>query len=424
MKMGHQLLHEVRNWNRNIRLFFLSNLLYQLGSGMFSVLYNLYIKELGYSQAMNGSIVSMQSLATALLFIPIGFLGDRIQRKSILVVGALMTGILFMGRAYAVDEPYLLLFAVGTGIFASFYQVLAIPFLAEQANKQTRLRLFSYHFSFVLAAQVLGSIGGGWIADSLQAIGINSVSSLQISLLIGGTATMLSFIPLLLVKESTSESESVTETQSTESPPALINNAAEDWRNIGKFTCGQLLIGFGSGLVIPYLNLYFTDRFHISLTAVGLLVSLGQVMTIFSMLIGPSVVKRVGQVRAIIYFQMLSLPFLLLTGFTNILLVASFSFLFRQALMNAANPIQSNLMVERISAQRRGIANSITQTAFMLGWASMGTVQSYLITTYGTYWGYAFTFSVTGALYVSAALCFYLMFREPKGSLSQPNAQN
>lgn len=423
MKIGHHLLHEVRNWNRNIRLFFLSNLLYQFGSGMFSVLYNLYIKDLGYSQEMNGSIVSMQSLATALLFIPIGFLGDRIHRKPILVVGALMTGILFMGRAYATVDSYLLLFAIGTGIFASFYQVLAVPFLAEQAGKEKRLKLFSYHFSLVLAAQVIGSIGGGWIADSLQAIGVGSVSSLQISLFIGGTATMLSFLPLLFVKEHKAVLEPVIEEHENKLQPSTVTSGAEDWRNISKFTLGQLLIGFGSGLVIPYLNLYFTDRFHISLTAVGLLVSLGQIMTIFSMLIGPSVVKRVGQVRAIIYFQLMSLPFLLLTGFTNILLVASFSFLFRQALMNAANPIQSNLMVERVSARRRGIANSITQTAFMLGWASMGTVQSYLITTYGTYWGYAITFSVTGALYVSASLCFYFMFREPRNRAPHSNQQ-
>lgn len=415
------MLLEVRSWNRNIRLFFMSNLLYQFGSGMFSVLYNLYIKDLGFSQEMNGSIVSMQSLATALLFIPIGFLGDRIHRKPILVVGAFMTGILFMGRAYAVDEPYLLLFAIGTGIFTSFYQVLAVPFLAEQAGKDKRLKLFSYHFSMVLAAQVLGSLGGGWFADSMQMMGLSSVSSLQISLFIGGAATMISFFPLLFVKEQKPVHEAIRPEHSVDLQPIPGNNGTEDWRNITKFTCGQLLIGFGSGLVIPYLNLYFTDRFNISLTAVGLLVSLGQIMTIFSMLIGPSVVKRVGQVRAIIYFQLMSLPFLLLTGFTNLLLVASLSFLFRQALMNAANPIQSNLMVERVSARRRGIANSITQTAFMLGWASMGTVQSYLITTYGTYWGYAITFTVTGCLYVSASICFYFMFREPRSRVVQSN---
>ena len=84
--------------------------------------------------------------------------------------------------------------------------------------------------------------------------------------------------------------------------------------------------------------------------------------------------------------------------------------------MNAANPIHSAILVDRISDKRRGIANSMMQTSFMIGWATMGPVQSYLVTTYGTYWGYAITFSITGCLYVISSLMYFFMFREPKPS--------
>lgn len=137
-------------------------------------------------------------------------------------------------------------------------------------------------------------------------------------------------------------------------------------------------------------------------------------MTIVSMLIGPYLAERVGSVKAVVSFQLLSLPFLLLTGSTNVFAVAAMGFLFRQALMNAANPIQSAVLVERVSEKRRGIANSVTQTAFMLGWAFMGPVQSSLVTSNGYYWGYAITFSITGVLYVGAAALYYMMFRKPK----------
>lgn len=70
-----KMLEEPRKWPRNIRLFFMANLLYQMGTGMFSVLYNLYIQKLGFDDDMNGQVVSMQALATALLFIPVGFWG-------------------------------------------------------------------------------------------------------------------------------------------------------------------------------------------------------------------------------------------------------------------------------------------------------------------------------------------------------------
>jgi MFS family permease len=410
MRYIHQMITDIRQWNRNIRLFFLANIIYQLGSGMFAVLYNLYVQALGYDHSMTGTIISLQSLATALIFVPIGLLGDKSSRKTIMIIGAFVSGISFIGRSYVETELSMQLFALVTGLFASFFQVTAVPFLAANAGKEQRLQLFSYHFAAMLAAQVIGSMGGGSLADLLQGAGWSKITSLQTVLVVGGIATLAAFIPLLFVRESQEQEVAVQEANK----PLPVENGKSEWTFIIPFTFAQLLVGLGSGLVVPYLNLYFTDRFNASLTAVGVLISLGQVMTILSMLIGPALVRRIGQVRAVVCFQLISLPFLLITGFTNVLFIASLAFLFRQALMNAANPIQSSVLVDRVSNSRRGIANSLTQTAFMLGWASMGKVQSYFITVYGTYWGYVWTFSLTGALYVAAALFYYFRFREKR----------
>lgn len=231
--------------------------------------------------------------------------------------------------------------------------MLAIPFLATNVAKADRLRIFSIFSAFVLASQVGGSLGGGVIADIMQAAGLSKLLSFKIVLLAGSIATIAAFLPLQAIRESArSQKESV---EATNEQPASNQTAHpnKEMSFIMKFASIQLLIGIGSGLVVPYLNLYFTNRFSISLSAMSLLLSLGQVMTIISMLIGPSLANRVGQVKAIVIFQTLSLPFLLLTGFTNLLLVASISFLFRQALMNAANPLQSAILIDRVSAKSK-----------------------------------------------------------------------
>nr|WP_227779324.1 MFS transporter [Paenibacillus sp. P13VS] len=428
MRVLRQIHAEIRGWSRNIQLFFLASILYQIGNGMFSVLYNLYIQGLGYNDTMNGQIVSIQSLATAIMFVPIGLGGDRFSRKRLLIAGALFSGIFLIGRSFDYSASGLIWFAVFSGLFAGVFQVLAIPFLAENVKKSQRLKMFSYYSSLVLASQVLGSLGGGVFADLLHTLGIAKVTGLQTVLFIGGAATLAAFIPMLFVSDDKTPAQTVTtgavpavvasedkNLPATEQPGKLPDKK-NDSRLIGQFVITQLLIGFGSGLVVPYLNLYFTNRFSVSLSAMSLLISLGQIMTIVSMLIGPTLAAKVGSVRAVVLFQVFSLPFLLLTGFTNVLFIASVSFLFRQALMNAANPIQSAILVDRVSDKRRGIANSLMQTAFMIGWATMGPVQSYLVTTYGTYWGYAITFSITGGLYVISSLMYYMMFKEPKPS--------
>lgn len=416
MKFIQSTATEWQGWSRNIRLFFLANMLYQIGTGMFSVLYNLYIHELGYPDAMSGKIVSMQSLATALCFIPIGLFGDRVSRKRLLVIGALCSGIVLAGRSLFESESSLLTMAVLTGLFAAIFQVLSIPFLAENINKADRLRIFSIYSAFVLASQVAGSLGGGVMVDVMQAAGLNKLLSFKLVLLVGSLAIIAAFLPLQAIRESKiirKHSDSTVSKDITQNLPA---QSKGELSFIVKFASIQLLIGIGSGLVVPYLNLYFTNRFSISLSLMSLLLSLGQVMTIISMLIGPLLANRVGQVKAIVIFQTLSLPFLLLTGFTNLLIVASISFLFRQALMNAANPLQSAVLIDRVSAQKQSLANSCLQTAFMLGWATMGPIHSHLISTYGYYWGYAITFSITGMLYVTASMLFFMLFREKRSS--------
>ena len=418
MTLRHNIKAEMKSWPRNIQLFFLANILYQMGGGMFSVLYNLYIQGLGFDVSMNGRVISIQSIATALMFIPIGLMGDKMSRKPILIAGALFSGMTFMGRSFVEGESGILFLAASSGLFASFFQVLAIPFLAANVTKENRLRLFSIHASLVLAAQVIGSLGGGVFADILKSAGMSNVTSLQYVLLIGGIATFLGTLPLFFVRESAINNKQpalLPKQHSLISAPNkeihIKRSSPSDWKFISLFVFTQLLIGTGSGLVVPYLNLYFTDRFDISLSLMSILISLGQIMTIVSMMIGPSLANKVGPVKAVVIFQILSLPFLLLTGYTYSLVIASVSFLFRQALMNAANPISSSILIDRVSEKRRGIANSLMQTAFMIGWATMGPVQSYLVTTFGSYHGYAITFTITGLLYVTASIFFYLMFR-------------
>ena len=180
------------------------------------------------------------------------------------------------------------------------------------------------------------------------------------------------------------------------------------------FGFANLLIGTGSGLVIPYLNLYFSNRFDASNTYIGLILSLGSAMTAVAMLLGPALVKRVGKVRALVIFQLLSIPFLFITGYTNSLIIASIAFLMRQALMNAGNPIQSAIAMDLVQDKYKGLANSVNQMVFNVGWASTGAISTGLVMTFGFYWGYAYTFTITGILYIIASTYFYILFGRKK----------
>lgn len=51
----------------------LANVLIQIGMGVFMVMYNLYIKELGMPETVNGKVISMTAMASAIMLVPAGF---------------------------------------------------------------------------------------------------------------------------------------------------------------------------------------------------------------------------------------------------------------------------------------------------------------------------------------------------------------
>ncbi len=403
---------KIATFNLNIQMFMLANVLIQIGMGVFSVMYNLYIKELGYPETLNGKIIAMTSLATALMLVPAGFLSDRFGRKKIIIIGAVVASFTLFYRSLMIGEQSLIYAAFFTGLFMALVQVSGVPFLAENSKASERMHLFSIHFSLMTVAGVIGSLGGGVMADMLHTFGdISVVNSIKYVLILGAVIFTLGLLPLLrlqTVKAKEMAADQVAD--SKEGPSGFRKNL----KIIILFGFANLLIGTGSGLVIPYLNLYFSNRFGASNSYIGLILSLGSAMTAIAMLLGPALVKRVGKVKALVIFQLLSIPFLFITGYTNSLVIASIAFLMRQALMNAGNPIQSAIAMDLVQDKYKGLANSVNQMVFNVGWASTGAISTGLVMTFGFYWGYAYTFTITGILYLIASTYFFIVFGRKK----------
>lgn len=402
-------LQLVKIYNRNIRTFIMANILIQVGMGVFSVMYNLYIRELGLPEAVNGSVISVTSLATAIMLVPAGILSDKLGRKWILIAGTALTAVMLFGRSIVTAEQPMLILGFATGIVWALTQVSGVPFLAENSRPSERMQLFSIHFALVTVANVIGSLLGGVIADFAIMAGARDVASIQISLLTGVLCFVAGLLPLFSLKSVKIE-EMENEEKEHEEEVQTVADLKSNLKVIILFSIANLIIGTGSGLVIPYLNLYFANRFNATNSYIGFILALGSAMTAVAMLIGPRLVKKVGKVRALVIFQIASIPFLFLTAYTSSLFLASIGFLLRQALMNAGNPIQSAIAMDVVHHKYKGLANSVNQMVFNIGWATMGLPAAWLVTEYGTYWGYAITFSITGGLYLIASTYFYLMF--------------
>ncbi|GIN42026.1 MFS transporter [Heyndrickxia oleronia] len=407
MKWANRWKQQWGRYNSNIRNAIYGNVFTQIGLGVFMVIYNFYIRELGFPDQMNGQVISMTSLATAIILIPAGILSDRLGRKRVILYGLIFTGVTLFLRSIIEPRTLLLMAAFLTGLTQAFIQVSSVPLLAENSTAEQRVKLFSLHFGLMTAANVIGNIFGGVLSDLLEWI-YSPIISIRITLIIGAVIFLIGILPIMRLKEIITD---VSYDEKNNKRFISFKEQKESLKLIIFFAIAQLLIGFGAGLVIPYLNLYFADRFNASNTTIGFIISMGQAATAIAMFIGPFVVSKVGEVKAVVFLQLASLPFLLLTGFTHSLLLAAIGFLFRQALMNAGNPIQMSLMMSKVDNSVKGLANSVNQMVFNLGWALMGPVSMGIVSRNGSYNGYAIVFSITCFLYLVGSIYFFIVFK-------------
>lgn len=387
------------------------NALIQIGMGIFSVMYNLYIRELGLDGEVSGHVIAMTALATAIILVPAGLLSDKVGRKWMIIIGAALTAVTLTIRSMTATEHTMLIGAFLTGLVWALPQVASVPYLAENSRPKDRMQLFSVHFSIATIAAVIGNLFGGVIADTASHLfHISAAAGIRVALLTGVVIFVVGIVPMFMMKKQALDIDP----QKPKAPRLVQDHHAQDFKSnlkiIVLFGIAQLVIGTGSGLVIPYLNLYFANRFDASNSYIGFILAVGAAMTAVAQLIGPALVKRVGEVKAIIMFQYASIPFLLLTAFTTNLWVASIGFLFRQALMNAASPIQSTVAMDIVHDKYKGLANSVNQMVFQVGWASMGLPATMLVSIFGSYYGYVYTFILTSMLYLTASTYFYFVF--------------
>ncbi len=418
-----------KKFDTNVRYLLIASLLTQTGSGMFMVIYNLYVYSLGYTQTLIGSIVSVSSLATVLLVLPAGFISDRMGRRKVILISGLIVGLTQFARVFLIHEVPMLTFAFIAGVFGSFIAVSVVPYLSENSKPEHRIHLFSLNAALMTLAFMLGNMAGGFSADIFIWSGFELKVAYQYTLAISSAIVILGLAPLLLMRDKVKKQQqndrevdvqgSDLDERAQKSMKPV--NKKEQWKTIFLFAGAGLPIGLGAGLIIPYLNLYFMNRFDASNSEIGLILSLGQLATVVATLIGPALVKRIGNVKAVVFLQLSSIPFLLLTGFTNILGVAATGFLLRQALMNAGNPIQQTLMMSKVDDSMKGMANSVSQMTFMLGWATMGPIATKFVEVYGSYWGYAILFTFTAVLYLIGSSYYYFVIgRKVIGNEERP----
>jgi predicted MFS family arabinose efflux permease len=171
-----------------------------------------------------------------------------------------------------------------------------------------------------------------------------------------------------------------------------------------RFTITGITFGIGSGMIVPYFNVYFIKVMGAGVLEVGLASAIAGAVMIAGLFITPYVASRIGKIRSAVYTKILAAPCLVLMAFSGDFFIAAAAYVGYMFFINMAGPATTSFQMERLPRNEQGMA---------LGLISTG---SYLAISTSTYLGgwliargdYITPFLATcGAYLITAALLYH-----------------
>lgn len=394
-----EYFQKTKSISLNARLYLLVLFLIGYNFSVFQLMFNLYLKEFGMLEGQIGMINSWRAFGMTIIAIPAAILISKVRLKPNLIVVAILFAFFSYGL---IDTTYLgamAAFAALAGMANAFFRISAGPFYMRNSTAKERTHLFSFSFAMNILAGIIGAFIAGQSVTYFEHLTGDIVLAYKYTLMVAIALSLLSIIPILMIKSSKPSKE--------ESSLVL---SFSQLKARGKFyfqiTFSNFLVGLGAGLVIPFLNLYFRDRFSLSAETISfyyILMSFGMVA---GTLIGPLLTPRLGLIRTIVLTEILSIPFMLTLAYTHLLILAVPAFVLRAGLMNMGVPISNNFGMELAQKQERALVNALLMIAWTGAWMVSVALGGHLIERYG----YTMVLNISAGLYMVASLIYYWFF--------------
>jgi MFS family permease len=390
----------------NARLFLSYVLISGLTMGVYRLLFNFYAVSLGFDLEILGKFISASSLSSLVFALPMGFVVDKIGRKkSLIVQSILIMGAIFVMAVWP-SKTIFYLMNILIGLGSSVYSVALGPFLMENSDKAERPYLFSFSQGIQMAAMFAGNWVGGylplWIGN-FRGVDETSSTAYGGAIMIVALVNIIGLIPLLRIEQKPKE-----HTDKRDFAP--IKFIQENKKLVTKIFSPLLLTAIGAGMFVPFLNIYFRQVHNQSDGSIGALMAWGSLAMGLAFLIAPPISEKLGKLKMVVITQGLSIPFMLLLGFSPLFWVGALAYYVRMAMMNMSGPIYQNFVYEQIDEKSQATAASLYSIVWSFGWALSPSISG----AWQVKYGFKLPFTVAIILYAIAISMYYFFWLRKK----------
>jgi MFS family permease len=379
------LLNSFQWISKDGKLLLTARILRTFAYGFLSIIISIYLKLIGFDGFLIGLILTSTLINSVIFTLVASFYADRIGRRKMLVMYALLMAI--SGVIFFVTSNYIALIVAGligtinvtgteTGAFLSIEQAMLPQTVKDTKKRNTLFAFYNMVGTFAMSAGVLVSGLPGIIQHQFGLSEIGSISPLFLLYSILGVAVLATYLLLSKKVELKERADKEAKTQvqvqggdlesDEKKKPRILKPITQTLSPASKKIVGKLsglfaIDSFGGGFVIQSIvSLWFFTKFGADLTLLSYIFSIAGVLTAFSFLASAKIADRIGLINTMVFTHIPSNILLILVAFSPTLPIAVAFYLARMALSQMDVPTRQSYIVTVVKEDERTAAAGIT----------------------------------------------------------------
>lgn len=339
-----------------VSLFLVANTLFGAGLFFHAFLYNFYLQGLGHNEGVMGIAAATLSAGGLAALIPAGFAVDRLGVRTTYAWAAAIATVGLAWGAFAERPLPIYAAAAVAGAGAATFRVTMGPAIMRLAGAEIRTRVFSWNTGILVASGAGWTAAAGatsaWLNPLLEG---DRVGAHRAALLVGAAVTLaaVALAPLALrragrrSRQRTATARRSRGLRGLAIPSPLVSIIVI----VGLFwTAGAL------GL--PFFNIYFQREHGVAIERIGLILSIGQILTAVAVFASGEAAARAGPRRMLLLWMFLFPPAIWGLAWSRVLPPAIAFYMVQAFVLPAVNPLIDEILLERASAKQYGVVSS------------------------------------------------------------------
>jgi len=396
----------LRNLHRDAKLLMASRGIRAFAFSYLNVVFAIYLDRLGYTPVMIGVIFTVAYLSGAVLTALWGYLSDRVGRRKILMLLAILTILSNLILIYFSSLFFILAAVIvanvgaggsgGGGSGGGPFNPVEEALLAEKCRPENRNQIFAVNSCVGSIMGSLGALGSGLPQFLQETKGWNAVDSYKP--LFG--LTILFSVALLFVYRAIGEEEH-------QPRPAEKKMSKSTGVFVTKMSLLAIVDNFGAGMAGSLVAYWFFLRFGVELKSLGVIFFASYFLAALSFLSAPLIARKIGVVKTMAFSHGLASVIYLALPLAPTLSLAAALIVIRSFFAYMDNPLRASFTMAMVQSNERGSAAGVTSLARIVPFGISPTISTYLMQSVSL----TLPLFIGGGLQLVNDVAFFLMFR-------------